>query len=186
MMKRLAIVLVAACGSSPRPPPTPVENPAPTCIAAADHMLDLVEPKDQHARKIRDIFQLRCEVDGWPGDVRTCILATTSLKDPKGCKSRLVIVQREALERDLAEADRVARAAKSTECDKYKQRIEQMMMCDKLPQQSRDALKQGFEAMQQGLANMKDMPEEAQKAMQDGCKMATEALEQAVGAMCGW
>jgi hypothetical protein len=185
-VKRFAVVLLVACGAAkPAPPPKPAEPPAPSCVAAADHMLDLVEPKDQHARKIRDIFQLRCEVDAWPGDVRACIVSTTSLADPKGCKGGLASVHREALERDLAEADRAARTAKLTECDKYKQRIEQLMTCDKLPQQARDALKQGFEAMEQGWAAAKDMPEEAQKAMQDGCKMGADALEQAVKDLCG-
>ena len=149
-------------------------------------MLHLVEPQDDHARKIRDIFLVHCELDAWPGDVRACIVSTTSLKDPKGCKSLLVIAHREALERDLAAADRAARTATLTECDKYKQRIELLMACDKLPQQSRDALEQGFEAMNQAWANMKDMPEEAQKAMQDGCKAGTDALEQAVAGICGW
>ncbi len=149
-------------------------------------MLDLVEPKDQHARKIRDIFQRRCEVDAWPGDVRTCIVSTTSLQDPKGCKSRLVIVQREALERDLAAADRAARAPTLPECERYKQRIEQLMACDRLPQQSRDALKQGYDAMTAGWAQMKDMSEEEQKALHGGCKAGADAIEQAVKDLCGW
>jgi hypothetical protein len=182
----LVIVLVACGSSSPKPPPKPVEKPAPSCVAAADHMLDLVEPKDQHARKIRDIFQRRCEVDAWPGDVRECIVSTTSLKDPKGCKSRLVIMHREALERDLAEADREARTKALPECERYKQRIEQLLACDRLPQQSRDALKQGYDSMAAGWAEMKDMPEEAQKALQDGCKHGADALEQAVKDLCGW
>ena len=184
-MKQLAIILLVACGSKPAPPPKPVEKPAPSCVATADHMLDLVKPEDQ-AKRIRDVFLRRCEVDAWPGGVRTCIVSTTSLEEPKGCKSQLVIAHREALERDLEEAERAARLTGLTECDKYKERIQQLMACDKLPQQSRDALKQGFEAMEQGWANMKDMPEEAQKAMQDGCKQGTDALEQAVKALCGW
>ena len=179
-MTRLVIVLLVACGSKSAPP-KPVEKPAPTCLAAADHMLDLVTPPDQ-AKRIRDVFQRRCEVDAWPGDVRACIVATTSLKDPKGCKSRLVIVQREALERDLAEAERAA----PTDCDNYKQMVEKLMACDKLPQASRDALKQGLDAMEQGWANLKEMPEEAQKALQEGCKSGGEALQQAVGDLCGW
>ena len=184
-MKRLAFAVLAACGSKSAPP-KPVEKPAPTCVAVADHMLDLVEPKDEHARKIRDIFQLRCERDAWPPDARACVVSTTSLKDPRGCKAKLALPQREALERDLAEADRAARDAKLTSCEKYKQRIEQLMTCDKFPQQARDALRQGYDAMSQSWAQMKDMPEEGRKAMEDGCKYGTEALEQAAKDLCGW
>lgn len=184
-MKCVAMMFLVACGSKPAPPPKPVEKPAPSCVAAADHMLDLVTPAEQ-AKRIRDVFLRRCEVDVWPGDVRACIVSTTSLKDPKGCKSLLAVAPREALERDLDEAERAARVASLAECEKYKQRIEQLMACDKVPQQSREALQQGFDAMEQGWTTMKDMPEEARKAMQDGCKMATEAIEQAVGDLCGW
>jgi len=185
-VKRLAFALLVACGSKSAPPPKPVEKPAPTCVAASDHMLDLVEPKDAHARKIRDIFHLRCEQDAWSPDARACVVSTTSLKDPKGCKAKLALPQREALERDLAEAERVARDAKLTSCERYKQRIEQLMMCDKLPQATRDALKQGHDAMSQSWGQMKDLPEEARKAMEDGCKLGTDALEQAVKDRCGW
>jgi len=184
-VRRLAIALVVACGSKSSPP-KPVEKLAPACAAVADHMLELVEPKDEHAKKIREIFAVRCEQDAWSGDARACVMSTTSLKDPKGCKAKLAVPQREALERDLAAADKAARDAKLTSCELYKQRIELLMSCDKLPQQSRDALKQGLDAMMQGWTQMENMPEEARKAMQDGCKQGVDALEAAAGDMCGW
>jgi hypothetical protein len=72
------------------------------------------------------------------------------------------------------------------ECGDYKAMIEKLASCDKMPQQSRDALKQGFDAMSQGWANVGSMPAEAKKAMADGCKQGTDALKNAAGAMCGW
>lgn len=72
------------------------------------------------------------------------------------------------------------------ECNDYKAMIEKLASCDKMPQQSRDALKQGYDAMSQGWANVGSMPAEAKKAMADGCKQGTDALKQAAGAMCGW
>jgi hypothetical protein len=72
------------------------------------------------------------------------------------------------------------------ECNDYKAMIEKLASCDKMPQQSRDALKQGYDAMSQGWANVGAMPAEAKKAMADGCKQGTEALKTAAGAMCGW
>ena len=72
------------------------------------------------------------------------------------------------------------------ECTEYKGMIEKLASCDKMPQQSRDALKQSYDAMSQGWANVGAMPAEAKKAMADGCKQGTEALKTAAGAMCGW
>jgi hypothetical protein len=72
------------------------------------------------------------------------------------------------------------------ECNEYKTMIEKLASCEKMPQQSRDALKQGYDAMSQSWANVGAMPPEAKKAMADGCKQATDALKQAASAMCGW
>lgn len=181
-------MLFAACGSK-APPPKQVEKPAPACLAVAEHVLVLVDPDPAgpnaaHAKKIGDIFMLRCEQDAWPPDARTCVMETSSLKDPKNCKSRLTVTQREALDRDL-DAVETARESKLSSCDKYKLRIDQIATCDKLPQQARDALKQGFEAMAQGWA-MHEAPEEARNQMEELCKQAVDALEQAVADMCGW
>ena len=180
----VVLAVAAACGSSK---PATRSPPPPTCAAAADHVLTLIEPRDDHARKIRDIFQLRCERDVWGGDVRACIVSTASLKDPKNCKARLTPAQRAVLDRELAEADRVARAGRiPAHCERYRELIEKLMTCDKLPQASREALKQGYDAMSEGWKNMQDMPDEARRAMDDGCRMGADALMQAVGAMCGW
>lgn len=73
-----------------------------------------------------------------------------------------------------------------SECNEYKEMVEKLATCDKMPQQSRDALKQSYDAMSQGWANVGAMPEEAKKAMADGCKQGTDALKQAAAAMCGW
>lgn len=184
-MKQLVIVLLVACGGSPKSPPKPVEKPAPACTAVADHMLVLIEPKDAHARKIRETFALHCEQDKWSAEARTCVVETTSLDEPRGCKQKLAPPQREALERDLAALER-ERVKAPTSCERYKHRIEQLMTCEKLPQASRDALKQGYDAMSQGWENVESLPEEARKALDDGCKQGTEALESAVKDLCGW
>lgn len=71
-------------------------------------------------------------------------------------------------------------------CNEYKELIGKLASCDKLPQASRDAMKQGYDAMEQGWANLKDMPAEAQQAAEDGCKQGADALKQAAAALCGW
>lgn len=72
------------------------------------------------------------------------------------------------------------------ECAEYKGMMEKLASCEKMPQQSRDALKQGFDAMSASWANTAAMPPEAKKAMADGCKQGAEALKTAAAAQCGW
>jgi hypothetical protein len=89
-----------------------------------------------------------------------------------------------------APADPAAPAAAAgdlpAECNDYKAMIDKLATCDKLPQQSRDALKQGYDAMSASWANAATMPAEAKKAMGDSCKQAAEALKTAAGTTCGW
>ncbi|MBA3394108.1 MAG: hypothetical protein H0T89_15785 [Deltaproteobacteria bacterium] len=72
------------------------------------------------------------------------------------------------------------------ECAEYKGMMEKLASCEKMPQQSRDALKQGFDAMSASWANAAAMPPEAKQAMADGCKQGAEALKTAAAAQCGW
>ena len=72
------------------------------------------------------------------------------------------------------------------ECNDYKAAMEKLAACDKMPQASKDALKQGYDAMSQGWANAAALPPEAKKAMADGCKQGADALMQSGKALCGW
>jgi len=72
------------------------------------------------------------------------------------------------------------------ECNDYKAAMEKLAACDKMPQASKDALKQGYDAMSQGWANAGSLPPEAKKAMADGCKQGADALMQSGKALCGW
>jgi len=69
-------------------------------------------------------------------------------------------------------------------CDDYKTMIERLARCDKLPLQSREALKQGFEAMKSAWTNVGDLPPAAFKAMSEACAQGADALRQAAQAMC--
>ena len=71
------------------------------------------------------------------------------------------------------------------ECDEYLKNFDKYMACDKIPQQAKDASKQGIEQMKQGWAMLKDpnVPAEAKKAAGDACKQAVDALKQSATAM---
>ncbi len=155
--------------------------PPPSCTQAADHVLVLLEPKDDQARDIRGVFETRCREDHWAADVRSCVVGTTSLKDPKHCKAGLAISPRSHLETDLAAAAaRVRERSMPEACRGYARIIDKLMSCDQLPRASRDAMKQGYEAVRESWSNF-DGP--ARAAADEGCKAATDAMRQAGSSM---
>ncbi len=69
------------------------------------------------------------------------------------------------------------------ECADYKAAMEKFMMCDGVPQASKDGMKQGFDAMSASWANMAAMPAESKAAMLMSCKTGADALRQSATAM---
>jgi hypothetical protein len=67
------------------------------------------------------------------------------------------------------------------ECGEWKDAISKLASCEKLPAQSRDALKQAYEAASTGWANV---PAEGKAAVAQACKAGVEAVKQAAAA-CG-
>ena len=55
--------------------------------------------------------------------------------------------------------------------------------CEKVPRESRDAMKQGEDAMAAAFATQQDMSAEAKAAMADACRQGTDALVQAATGM---
>lgn len=150
-------------------------------MQAADHVLLLLEPKDDHARDIRTVFETRCREDHWSAEIRSCVVGTTSLKDPRHCKARLAISARSHLETDLAAAATRARERAVPEsCRGYARILAKMMSCDQIPKASRDAMKQGYEALRETWSNLEG---NARAAADEGCKAATDALRQAGSSM---
>ena len=73
------------------------------------------------------------------------------------------------------------------ECVEYGNLIDRMSReCDKLPQSTRDALRQGYDSMKSGWSTANGMSADIRKTMGEACKQATDALTQAGKSMCGW
>ncbi len=66
------------------------------------------------------------------------------------------------------------------ECDEYKAAVAAIAKCDKLPQATRDALKDAYEQMSRGWASI---PADRKATLVPVCKAATDGLKQA-GAAC--
>ena len=72
------------------------------------------------------------------------------------------------------------------QCLEYRRAVFQLTRCDKLPKESRDALVQGFRALEDAWKSYKTMSPEARRAMSDGCKQGADALRDFATKTCGW
>ncbi len=73
------------------------------------------------------------------------------------------------------------------ECLEYGLLIQKMSTeCDKLPESTRDALRQGYDSMKSGWSAGTGISDDMRKTMGEACKQATDALTQAGKSMCGW
>jgi hypothetical protein len=69
------------------------------------------------------------------------------------------------------------------ECGEYKAMIDKLAACEKMPKESRDSLKQAYDASATAWANV---PAEGKAQLATTCKQGAEALAQAAGSVCGW
>jgi hypothetical protein len=70
-----------------------------------------------------------------------------------------------------------------TECADYKQQVEKLRTCDKLPPKAKDALVKAFDDAAAGWASM---PEGAKAGLGTSCKAGSEAIVAAAKEACGW
>jgi hypothetical protein len=71
------------------------------------------------------------------------------------------------------------------QCDLYLRSVDKFMKCDEVPQQAKDAVYEGVDAMKSGWGSLKDrhVPKEAKKAAADACTQALDALRQSAKAL---
>lgn len=170
------LLVVTACHHGAAPP-------APSCQAVADHVRALLGPGSPRAPRIRDAFAARCGADDWDADVRSCVLATTSLRQPRHCKAKLTPEQRAALERDLADVAVTPAATRlPSTCRDFRTMIEKLGSCAGLPVRTRAALEGSYreltEAWTHGMYDAHTLDVQ--------CREMLGGLRQAVSASCGW
>ncbi len=165
----IALAVLGGChhGSPPSPPP-------PTCEQAADHVAALLDPRADSTRAIRGVFATRCRDDAWPAEVRSCVVSTTSLKDPKHCKAKLPAGARNQLETDLA-ARRVQSIPEA--CREYARAVEKFVSCDTIPQGARESMRQAFDVQREMWSKG------ASAESIEGCRAAVETITEAALAM---
>lgn len=170
------IFVVAACHHGAAP------AAAPSCGAAADHVRSLLGTDRARAVKIGEVFAHRCEADAWNAEARSCVVATTSLHDPRHCKARLTGAQHAALDRALE----VIAATPSTAwtppaCNDYRTALGSLTDCPAIPDAARVALEQAYRQLV--LAWARGTYETGKLEAQ--CASMLDGLRQAMAATCG-
>jgi hypothetical protein len=103
-MKRLALIVLCACGAPPPPPAAPAAPARDSCEALADHVISLMSaaqkvPSEQ-LDPFRAVLTRRCSEDRWSEPARRCLLGITSLAAGDTCQQDLTPAQQQALARD--------------------------------------------------------------------------------------
>jgi hypothetical protein len=143
---KVVIALAVACHVDATPQPV-------SCGQMADHVFALIEPKNGHARLVRDAFENRCDADHWSEVARNCIADEPALAAGRHCKEHLTEAQRAHLDASLAAADlpreaappiagEQCSAALATDCAEYCELVFRLADCTALPTPTREALRQ--------------------------------------------
>jgi hypothetical protein len=98
----LALVLVTACGSTPKPAPE-VKGPS-TCDRVADHEIGLMSASQKAAPEqldpFRKVIARHCSQDGWSAEMTRCLLATRTIAEGDACGKYLTPQQAQGLQAD--------------------------------------------------------------------------------------
>jgi hypothetical protein len=160
-----------------------VAPPAATCTAAAEHVRTLIRPPSARADRIRDVVAVRCHADAWSDEVRACVVATRSLREPRHCKAQLTADQRAALDHELAALPAAARVGWAPPaCNDYRALIGKLGSCDAMSAASRAAFAQGYrELLQTWARGTRDVP-----ALEAQCRVLASGLRHAAALTCRW
>ncbi|MBL9015577.1 MAG: hypothetical protein JNL83_15440 [Myxococcales bacterium] len=155
---------------------------APSCAAVADHVSELFGgDSDAHARELRGVFATRCAEDRWSDAARTCIAATRSLGEPRGCKTQLSSSQIAALDREVAQAEsrELARTIPAA-CLRYEAVLSVVARCESFPATARRDLAEKLVAFKATWSSAPD-----KRALEPTCSAAIGAVKLAAAGCPG-
>lgn len=174
--------------------------------AAADYLV--ARYGDGAADAIREIVRHRCEADAWPASAIRCLEGVKSDNALQRCIGELADHQRRAVEAEMkafalrpppppppdapveASDDLWAplpdRSDVPYACQEYERLVAKVMVCDKLPAATREAMKQALDTMKGSWKDLATLPPEARDAVGMSCQAGVDALNQAIASICGW
>jgi hypothetical protein len=144
----ILLVCLAGCG----------RKSTPSCAEVADHVQTLFGAAgDAYATDLRGVFATRCEQDQWPAAMRTCLIETRSLVEPKNCRQQLTPEQSAKLDADITAADeREVSQVIPDVCGRYERMLPEVLACQVLPKDVRDSLKRSYDEFKATWVNVKD------------------------------
>ncbi len=107
------------------------------------------------------------------------MVAMTTALGLSACKKAPEENKVDPVTKPTEEAKPAATGDLPAECNEYKAAIDALSKCDKLPQATRDALKQSYE---QTSAAWASVPAEGKAALGTACKSAADAVKQSAAA----
>ena len=171
----------------------------------AEAMIDRMVPRMKAA------VIASCTQDKWPADILVCMRDAKGNDELERCNQKLTADQRAHVEKAVSEAmangdgdgdhddamgappppppppppaaPAATVAGLPQECVAYKAALDKLATCDKLPQESRDAMQQAYATASQGWATL--TPDQMVN-LAPACKAATDAIEQSAKSLCGW
>jgi hypothetical protein len=164
---------------------------------------------DATVAKIRDSSITRCKEDKWTNEILKCLADAKKADDVAKCQQMMSKEQSDNMAKAIAGAmgtqpepppDTGSGSGSGSgsapapsgdiaglppECAEYRSFIEKLATCEKMPQASRDALKQSYDAMASGWKDLDKLPPEAKASLVSSCKQGVEVLKKTAGPACG-
>ena len=137
----------------------------------------MIQPKDDRANRIHDVFARRCHDDKWSADVLGCIRDEPAMNSGRHCLDKLDSEQRSKLSRELVVAEK---PDLPHECEAYKVAQAKLNKCDKYPQATRDQYKTIYD---QAASTWEDRTRGNLTSITTQCKDNAEMVDQVLKAM---
>ena len=153
-----------------------------TTVRAVARMTDVSDSTRAH---MRWGLAETCSADWWAASALRCIAGAKTTAAQERCEDKLTKSQRADVTVVMTYAMAIADEPGSLppECEAYHAAIKRLASCDKMPQQSRDALINAWDEASAGWVNL---PPEALENLATACKAGAEAVTQSAKAVCGW
>jgi len=104
-MKWLALLIVAACSSTPKEPTITKEQQESMCRPATSHLVALLTGSETGgvpmADQLRRALFERCTVERWGADATTCFTRLETVAAAEGCAKYLTVPQRDGFQQAI-------------------------------------------------------------------------------------
>lgn len=151
------------------------EASEPACSEVSMHVGRLLGPPDAYSTEVEGAFLSHCLGEKWSAEVRRCLLATTTVEQPKNCRAKLTPEQAAALDQDLAAAERRESARVLPQaCLDLEVHVARAMACEAIPKAERERIQQQFTLTKASWDKVVD-----KQMLSPTCGSAITALKQA-------